>query len=352
MLCFSMSMVGMSFSDPGEPVLVPYILHGEVDARLVRWAMQGIQQNFNMELDHAQETFQRMIDEFPQHPSGYMCMAGLLGFRMEMERSNEHQKQFDDMVKSSLQACKREEREGRAVSAFFFRGGTLGYRGYDRARRKNFLAAVRDGQGMARSLRQALKLDPFCYDAYFGLGLYEYYASKYKSKLDFLPFIGDKREEGIKALQVCIERAPLTAIPARAFLMRIYYEEERYNEACVLARWFMEHCPGYWDAYSVKGSSLRKLDRPQEACLAYRAGIEVLDPSFPQQEYEQVRIHMKLAETLEEMDSWEEAIVEYSMVVRWIVAHPEANTQRIDRIQRKAQRQIQRLQSQREEALP
>jgi len=325
--------------------LIPYVLKGEVDDRLVQLAMKGIRQNYNMELEEAENTFQTMISEFPRHPAGYMCMGGLLEFRMEFENDDSHQKRFNDAVKASLAACRQEDREGREICAFFFKGGTLGYRGYNRGRRNNWLAAVRDGKGMARCLKKVLKMDPFCYDAFLGLGLYEYYVSKYKSKLDFLPFIGDKREEGIRKLEICVQRAALTSIPARASLMWIFYDEERYDEAYRVAKWFNGNCPAYWDAYNVQGAARRKQGRLQEAAEAYGQGIEALASHLPDKDAERVRFHMKRADVFSQMESYEDAIQEYAKVVEWPICRQEKDAKRVENMKQQAKKHIQGLEA-------
>ncbi len=67
-------------------------------------------------------------------------------------------------------------REPRRAEAWFYLGGAYGVRVQWRVLRAERLAAARDGKRIKDSLERALQLDPAMQDAYFGIGLYHYYA--------------------------------------------------------------------------------------------------------------------------------------------------------------------------------
>ena len=67
------------------------------------------------------------------------------------------------------------ERPTRA-EAWFYLGGAYGARAQWRVLRGQALATARDGKRIKESLERALALDPGLKDAYFGIGLYHYYA--------------------------------------------------------------------------------------------------------------------------------------------------------------------------------
>jgi tetratricopeptide (TPR) repeat protein len=69
------------------------------------------------------------------------------------------------------------DREPRRAEAWFYLGGAYGTRVLLRGLRAQYLAAARDGKRIHDSLQQTSKLDPSIGDAYFGLGLYHYYAA-------------------------------------------------------------------------------------------------------------------------------------------------------------------------------
>jgi tetratricopeptide (TPR) repeat protein len=67
-------------------------------------------------------------------------------------------------------------REPERAEAWFYLGGAYGVRVQWRVLRGERLAAARDGKRIKDALERALALDPGMQDAYFGIGLYHYYA--------------------------------------------------------------------------------------------------------------------------------------------------------------------------------
>jgi predicted Zn-dependent protease len=67
-------------------------------------------------------------------------------------------------------------REPQRAEAWFYLGGAYGARVQWRVLRGEQLAAARDGKRIKDALERAVMLDPGMQDAYFGIGLYHYYA--------------------------------------------------------------------------------------------------------------------------------------------------------------------------------
>lgn len=92
-------------------------------------------------------------------------------------------------------------REPERAEAWFYLGGAYGSRVQWRVLRGERLAAARDGKQIKDALERALQLDPGLQDAFFGIGLYHYYAAvapaaaKVLRWLLFLP--GGDRAQGL-----------------------------------------------------------------------------------------------------------------------------------------------------------
>ena len=95
-------------------------------------------------------------------------------------------------------------REPARAEAWFYLGGAYGARAQWRVLRGERLAAARDGKRIKEALEQALALDSGLQDAYFGIGLYHYYAdvapaaTKMLRWLLFLP--GGDRVKGMQEM--------------------------------------------------------------------------------------------------------------------------------------------------------
>ncbi len=101
------------------------------------------------------------------------------------------------------------------------------------------LPAARDGKRIKESLERALALDPSLQDAYFGIGLYRYYADLAPTVLKFFRWLlflpGGDREQGLREMQQARERGTLLRgeTDFQLHLIDIWYEN-RIDEALAL----------------------------------------------------------------------------------------------------------------------
>jgi tetratricopeptide (TPR) repeat protein len=81
-------------------------------------------------------------------------------------------------INSSIESAEAwVAQDPKRAEAWFYLGGAYGTRVLLRGQRGQFLAAARDGKRIHDSLQQTIRLDQSIGDAYFGLGLYHYYAA-------------------------------------------------------------------------------------------------------------------------------------------------------------------------------
>ena len=122
-------------------------------------------------------------------------------------------------------------REPKRAEAWFYLGGSYGTRVLLRGLRGQYLSAARDGKRIHDSLQLAISLDPSLGDAYFGLGLYHYYAAiapraaRILSMLMFLP--GGDRAGGLKEMEQTRSKGMLLRGEADYQLHLIYLWYER-----------------------------------------------------------------------------------------------------------------------------
>jgi len=122
-------------------------------------------------------------------------------------------------------------REPKRAEAWFYLGGAYGTRVLLRGHRGQYLSAARDGKRIHDSLQLAISLDPTIGDAYFGMGLYHYYAAiapraaRILSMLMFLP--GGDRAGGLKEMEQTRSHGMLLRGEADYQLHLIYLWYER-----------------------------------------------------------------------------------------------------------------------------
>ena len=88
-----------------------------------------------------------------------------------------HDPQFQSKVDATIASTEAwAAREPQHAEAWFYVGGAYGARAQWKVLRTERLSAARDGKRIKEALEKSLALDPRLQEAYFGIGLYHYYA--------------------------------------------------------------------------------------------------------------------------------------------------------------------------------
>jgi tetratricopeptide (TPR) repeat protein len=125
------------------------------------------------------------------------------------------------------------EREPDDPEAWFYLGGAYAARVQWRVLRNEKLAAARDGKRIKDALERAIALDKTLDDAYFGIGLYRYYADVAPTSAKILRFLlllpGGSRTDGLAQMLRARERGRLLQGEADYQLHIVYLWYERHT---------------------------------------------------------------------------------------------------------------------------
>lgn len=140
---------------------------------------------------------------------------------------------FERTVNEVIAAAEAWTRtEPTRAEAWFYLGGAYGARGQWRVLRGEALSAARDGKRIKESLERALALDPNLKDAYFGIGLYHYYADVAPAAAKMLRFLfflpGGDKVQGMREMQQAREGGQLLRSEAdyQLHLLYLWYENQ------------------------------------------------------------------------------------------------------------------------------
>ncbi len=157
-----------------------------------------------------------------------------LWWQIQLDPKNRiHDERFrtrSDAVIATIEAW--TEREPTRAEAWFYLGGAYGARAQWRVLREERLAAARDGKRIKNSLEQALALDPSLRDAYFGIGLYHYYADVAPAALRMLRWLlllpGGDRVQGLEEMLRARKDGQLLQSEAdyQLHLIYLWYEKQ------------------------------------------------------------------------------------------------------------------------------
>ena len=146
--------------------------------------------------------------------------------------SRAHDPAFSASVERAIRTSEAwTARAPQDAEAWFYLGGAYGARVQWRVLRGEKVAAARDGKRIKEAMDQAIALEPGLDDAYFGLGMYKYYADVAPAAARFLRFLlllpGGDRNEGLRQMLRARSRGRLIQGEADYQLHIIYLWYER-----------------------------------------------------------------------------------------------------------------------------
>jgi len=152
-----------------------------------------------------------------------------------------HDTQFQSRIDAAIASAEAwTKRDPDRAEAWFYLGGAYGARAQWKVLRRDRLGAARDGKRIKEALERALALDPRLQEAYFGIGLYHYYADVAPAAAKMLRWLlllpGGDKTEGMQEMMRAREHAELLGDEADYQLHVIYlwYEKQPQRALALL----------------------------------------------------------------------------------------------------------------------
>lgn len=249
----------------------------KLDDQTEQRIQRGIDYIYNIEFEKADREFAEVIKTYPDHPVGYFFQAMTGWWRILSDFENESlDGQFNEMLEHVIELCdKRLEKDKSDITALFFKGGSIGFRGRLRANRGKWLGAANDAIVALPIVRKAHQLDPNNFDILLGVGIYNYYAEvipqQYpiiKPVMLFLPS-GD-RKKGLEELQQAANSGKYAQTEAKYFLLQSHFTyEKRYDVALKYAQELHQKYPRNPLFHRYHGRSLVSLGYWADAFMEF-----------------------------------------------------------------------------------
>ena len=196
----------------------------------------GLRELYNLDYDQARQTLDRLIELEPDNPFSYLGQSGVLWWQASSEYglfkdTPTLEGVFENDIKMAQSKGEEQLKEAEAsgdrqaqASANFVVGMALGTRGQWKLLRGHWLGAYFDGKHAVQHLNRCIELEPEFYDAYIGLGLYDYETDRLPKflKLSALLFVRGNAKRGLERLELARERARYTPSYAGEYLASIY----------------------------------------------------------------------------------------------------------------------------------
>lgn len=213
---------------------------------------RGVDFIYSLQFDSAKSEFNQLIKIKPDHPAGHFFLAMVEWWEILIDLNNkDNDEYFYSLLEKVINVCdKKLDSNQDDVTALFFKGGAIGFRGRLRVHREEWLLAANDGRLAIPIVHRAYKIEPNNVDILLGMGIYNYYRDVIPEEYPFVkPFViffpsGD-RMLGIQQLRQASEKARYANIEATYFLIQILSNyEKQYSQALPLALKLYQRYPG------------------------------------------------------------------------------------------------------------
>jgi len=191
-------------------------------------ATVGINGVYSLDFDTANEHIQQVFALYPDHPFGHFGNAMVAWARYEYEyemSDSQQQKKFEKILDDSIKGIKRwMKQHPDDPNAYMGLGALYGLRAMFSMRTRSWVTAYFSGRKAISNLEKSMELDPTYYDAYFGLGIYNYFAGTLPSVIKMLArivAIKGNVAQGVEQLNIAREKATFTADSAKLILIEV-----------------------------------------------------------------------------------------------------------------------------------
>lgn len=193
---------------------------------------RGLDALYRSDYDGAERIFEEPMRKRPDDPVLSLGYAAVQWWRMESDfalpGSSDEQK-FLAAAKQAVDVAKQAERGKDKAQAYLCLGAAYGLKGRWEASQRHWVAAYLDGRRAYRDEQKAIKLDGQLYDAYLGIGAFDYYVATLSRFIRAFSFAADggNKAKGLAELQLAAERGHFSSVGAKMLLVGIYWTFEK-----------------------------------------------------------------------------------------------------------------------------
>jgi tetratricopeptide (TPR) repeat protein len=204
-----------------------------------RQLTEGIDRLYSLDYEQSRAAFRKLIELEPDNPWGYLFEAGGIWWQSSQEYglfkdTPTLQGLFEQDVEAALRKAeayiddKKDAR--RRADGYFVSGMTLGTRGQWNLMKGKWVAAYLDGKKAVKHLNKCVKLDDEYYDAYLGLGLFDYQAARFSGIIRFgaaLTGMRGDEKRGLERIHLAVDKARYANRQAAQLLANTYIVDFR-----------------------------------------------------------------------------------------------------------------------------
>jgi tetratricopeptide (TPR) repeat protein len=223
----------------------------------------------------AMRIMNRLVEEAPWHPAPWFFRATVHSYRMTDEESFRWERPFladlDSAQARISWLAAHADRRVPARTRRYLEGNVAAWRAYHAGRREQYPTALRQGLRASSTWEELLKDCPEWADLELGLGNLRFWTSVRLKRVDWLPFVEDRRVEGMRQVERARREGLYSPWLPAANLCWIYLEMGQPESTLSLCRQALERFPGSRLFLFPQVDALEALGRWKEADACCRS---------------------------------------------------------------------------------
>ncbi len=215
------------------------------DPGIIKSTIKGLEFCYNFDWVKAEKEFQGIIDKFPDDPQGYHYKAGIYLWHYLGNQNLNDYKLFIANSDTALDKAREILTEAPdSIRILYLIGSDYSYRAIAFSKAGKFLDAVWASKKSESYLSRTLKLDSTFYDAYLGLGLYNFAVGQIPGAFQWalsLAGIHGSKKLGLQFIKKAATKGNIARVEAEYYLSQIltdylfdYNASERYLKNLVV----------------------------------------------------------------------------------------------------------------------
>lgn len=208
---------------------------------------KGIDAIYAVDVPEARKNFELAVQKYPDNPFPHFGIAMTKWAELEYleDESNPRlAEEYGTLTDKAINVGKTWlKKHPNDANAYMCLGGMYGLRARLAVMQHRWIKAYLDGKKAISNTRKSLKTDPEVYDAYLGLGMYEYYAGTLPGVIKILAklFLSGDAKQGVEYIKLCKEKGYFNSLAAKLLLIEIYTDpDSRFKDPATAVKWSAE----------------------------------------------------------------------------------------------------------------
>ncbi len=283
-------------------LLATAVFAGVMQQPQENWIQQSVDLAVNNRFTEAESLLTQRIAQTDSSAEAWFYYASVLNSKMNYYENTidarPYLKTLHTLVRKSealLSAAKGDNRLLRA-RALFYRGSAYGYLAFYEGKTGSYLSALSNGLSSINDLEEAVRLDSTLYDAYLGIGAYQYWRSTKFRHLFWVPFVDDLRLQGIANIRKAIRKSRYSRYLAMHQMIYVLTNYGEMDEALQYARQAVAAFPKSVFMRWAFAHTLYKRHEYPQALQAFEQLVRLLQTTAERNPSHLVECYTKMAE--------------------------------------------------------